>query len=70
MYGVAYADKNGMAFSDSEPWLITQDNVQECKTIAMELSNEGYKEVIPFQFGSKILESYSWDYIKMNRIEI
>lgn len=71
-YAIAYADKNGNGFSNSEPWVMAQfgDDIEECKTKAMELVNEGYKKVIPFQFGKELLESYSWEYVRMNRIEI
>lgn len=71
LYAIAYADKKGNGFSDSEPWVTQLGNdIEECKTRVVELVKEGYKKVIPFQFSKELLESYSWDYVKKNRIEI
>ena len=69
-YAIAYADKDGTNFSSSEPWIMVEfgDNIEECKTKATELIKEGYKKVIPFQFGKRLLESYSWDYVKKHKL--
>ncbi len=69
-YAIAYADKDGTSFSTSEPWIMATfgDNIEECKNRATELIKEGYKKVTPFQFGKRLLESYSWNYVKRHKI--
>lgn len=69
-YAIAYANKDGAGFFDSEPWIMAEfgDNIEECKNKAKGLIKEGYKKVITFQFGKRLLESYSWDYVKRHKI--
>lgn len=65
-YAIAYADKNGKGFSNTEPWIDDNygDDLQECLLRAKELVEEGYQKVIPFQFGKRERESYSWKYVR------
>lgn len=69
-YAIAYANKDAAGFSNFEPWIMAEfgDNIEECKNRAKELIKEGYKKVITFQFGKRLLESYSWDYVKKHQI--
>lgn len=69
-YAIAYEDENGNGFSNSEPWILLAcgKDVESCKKRAAELVKSGFKTAIPFMFGSELLESYSWDYVKSHRI--
>ena len=71
-YAIAYADKNGKGFSDTEPWIDDNygDDLPCCLLGANELIEEGYKDVIPFQFGKRERESYSWKYVRQHRVEV
>lgn len=69
-YAIAYADRNGNNFSKTEPWIMAEfgDDIENCKKKAAELTEEGYKKVTPFQFGKKLLESYTWNYVTRHKI--
>lgn len=69
-YAIAYAGKDGTSFSPSEPWILAEfgDNIEECKGRVIALVNEGFKNVILFQFGKRLLESYSWNYVKRHKV--
>ena len=70
-YAIAYADKNGKGFSDTEPWIDDNygDDLSSCLIRAKEMIVEGYKNVIPFQFSKRERESYSWKYVRQRKIE-
>lgn len=70
-YAIAYADKNGKGFSNTEPWIDDNygDDLSGCLFRAKELIEEGYKNVTPFQFGKRERESYSWKYVRQHQID-
>ena len=70
-YAIAYADKDGKGFSNTEPWIDDNygNNLSGCLIRAKEMTDEGFKDVIPFQFGKRKRESYSWKYVKQRKIE-
>lgn len=69
-YAIAYADENGNGFTDNEPWI--EDgfgkDLESCKRRAAEMIRNGLKQVIVFQFGAQLCETYSWDYVKQHEI--
>lgn len=69
-YAIVYADKDGRSFSENEPWILDEfgNDIKKCKIRVTELIKMGYKKVIPFQFGQRLLESYSWNYVKRHKI--
>lgn len=70
-YAIAYADKDGKGFSNTEPWIDDNygNDLSGCLIRAKEMIDEGFKDVIPFQFGKRKRESYSWKYVKQRKIE-
>lgn len=71
-YAAAYADKDGNGFSESEPWILDDfgEDIKECIKRSGELNKEGYKSVIPFRFGTELLDGYSWDYVIQQKLDI
>ena len=70
-YAIAYADKDRKGFSNTEPWIDDNygNDLSGCLIRAKEMIDEGFKDVIPFQFGKRKRESYSWKYVKQRKIE-
>ncbi len=69
-YAIAYADKNGKGFSNTEPWIDDNcgDDLSSCLLRVKKLIEEGYRDVIPFQFSKRTRESYPWKYVRQHRI--
>ena len=62
----AYADKNGRDFNGI-PWILDDlNNREECLNKSEKMVQEGYNNVIPFQFEQKRKknEEFDWDYVK------
>ena len=69
-FAIAYADKDGKDFNGI-PWILDDlNNEKECLTKSKEMSQEGYINVIPFQFEQKRRknEEFDWDYVKKNKV--
>lgn len=69
-FAIAYADKNGKDFNGM-PWILDDlNNKEECMDKSEEMVQEGYTNVIPFQFEQrrKKDEEFDWDYVKKNKI--
>ena len=69
-FAIAYSDKSGKDFSGI-PWILDDMNSEEeCLSKSEEMLQEGYINVIPFQFEQrrKKDEEFDWDYVKKNKI--
>lgn len=69
-FAIAYTDKKGKDFNGI-PWILDDLNSkEECLDKSKEMVQEGYNNVIPFQFEQrrKKNEEFDWDYVKKNRI--
>jgi len=70
-YAIAYSDKNGKNFCDQLPWILDDFSLEsDVKEAAEKLTQEGYKNVIPFRFEKrrKKNEEFTWNYAKEHRI--
>jgi len=69
-FAIAYKDKNGNGFSETKPWILDDfgDDREACMKKALEMTKEGYIMVIPFQFGKRKREEYSWKYVRQHRL--
>lgn len=70
-YAIAYSDKNGKDFCDQLPWILDDFSLEgDVKEAAEKLTQEGYKNVIPFRFEKirKKNEEFTWNYAKEHRI--
>lgn len=66
-YGVAYLDKDGKGFSDTEPWVLEAVGLNHCISSADNLLIQGFSKAIPFEYDKENIESVTWDYV-MNHI--
>lgn len=69
-FAIAYADKKGKDFNGI-PWILDDlNNKEECLDKSEEMVQEGYVNVIPFQFEQrrKKNEEFDWGYVKNNKI--
>lgn len=69
-FAIAYADKNGKDFNGI-PWILDDlNNKEECLDKSEEMVQEGYINIIPFQFEQrrKKNEEFDWGYVKKNKI--
>lgn len=69
-FAIAYSDKSGKDFGGI-PWILDDLNSEEeCLSKSEEMLQEGYINVIPFQFKQrrKKDEEFNWDYVKKNKI--
>lgn len=69
IYSVAYNDKYGDGFSETEPWVISDfdNDLKECKIKANELIRQWCKNVIIFK-SEELPESVTWEYVKEHQI--
>lgn len=68
-YGIAYLNKDGLGYSETEPYLCDCCCIEELKIILRAVQNEGYKKLVPFQY-DRYKESCSWDYVERNKINV
>lgn len=66
-YGVAYEEKSGKGFSETEPFVDFCEDKQECIELANNMENEGYIQVTPFAT-AKIKETYDWKFVNEHNI--
>lgn len=66
-YGVAYLDKDGEGFSDTEPYIVDFDNEKTCRDCVEYMIEDGYSKAIPFRY-KELKDYYDWDYVERNKI--
>jgi hypothetical protein len=69
-FAIAYKDKNGKDFNGI-PWILDGfNNKEECMDKAKEMDQEGYNNIVLFQFEQrrKKNEEFDWDYVKKNSV--
>ncbi len=68
-YAIAYSDKTGNGYSQTEPWLLDDfDNVEECSAKCAEMIIEGYRNVTIFEFDAESEEAVSWKYVRQRMV--
>ena len=69
-YAVAYNDKYGDGFSETEPWIISDfgDDLKKCKIKANGLIRSGCKNVTMFKICGQPPECITWSYVKKYEI--
>ena len=70
MFAIAYKDRLGKGFSETEPWITDdlEDDLKKYKIKANELIRAGYRDVFIFKYSDPVPESITWDYVKKNEI--
>lgn len=68
-YGIAYLDKNGLGYTENEPYLYDCCCFEELKIVLKRVKNLGYKKLIPFYY-NEMKDSYSWEDVERNKIEV
>ena len=66
-YGVAYLDKDGEGFSETEPYIVDCETERMCRGYVKYMLEEGYSKVIPFMYNERE-DYYDWDYVERNKI--
>lgn len=71
-FAIAYADENGRDLNGI-PWIFDDvNNKKECVSKALEMIQNGFKNVIPFQFDNQrklnIEEVIKWEYVRQHKI--
>lgn len=70
MFAIAYKDRLGKGFSETEPWITNdlENNLMKYKIKANELIRAGYRDVFIFKYSDPVPESITWDYVKKHEI--
>lgn len=71
-YAVAYSNPDGNDFNGI-PWILDDiNNEEECILTSQRLMQDGFKNVIPFQFEArrKKNEEFDWNYVREHQISI
>lgn len=68
-YGIAYLNKKGYGYTETEPYTYDCCCLEELKMVLKTVKNEGYKKLVPFVY-SETLDRYTWEYVEQNKIEI
>ena len=68
-YGIAYLNKEGRGYTDTEPYTYDCCCLEELKMVLKTVKNEGYKKLIPFTY-NETLDRYTWEYVEHNKIEV
>lgn len=64
LYGVAYRDKNGKGFSESELWINTDFNEkQDAVAFANQLKSDGYPYAQLFSYVALPVPSVTYDWV-------
>ena len=64
LYGVAYRDKNGKGFSESEPWINTDFNEKrEAVAFVNQLKSDGYPYAQLFSYTVLPVPSVTYDWV-------
>lgn len=67
-YAIAYNDKLGNGFSETEPWILNDfDDRKQCIIKANELIREWYQNVTIFTY-NKLPEIITWDYVRKHQV--
>lgn len=68
-YAVAYNDKNGNGFTETEPWIFDDfDDISQGKIEANRLIRSGCKNVTMFKICGQLPECITWSYVKKYEI--
>lgn len=68
-YAVAYNDKNGNGFIETEPWIFDDfDDISQGRIEANRLIRSGYKNVTMFKICGQPPECITWSYVKKHEI--
>ena len=70
MFAIAYKDRLGKGFSETEPWITNdlENDLMKYKIKANELIRAGYRDVFIFKYSDPVPESITWDYVKKHEI--
>lgn len=73
-FAIAYKNKDGRDINGI-PWIFDDiNNKEECTSKALEMISDGFKSVIPFEFGEErrknIEDTFEWEYVKEHSIKI
>lgn len=68
-YGIAYLNKDGLGYSETEPYLYDCCCIEELKIILRTSKADGYKKLVPFQY-DEYNEFCTWDYVEKNKIHV
>ena len=68
-YGIAYLNKEGLGYSETEPYLYNCCCIEELKIVLRLAKSEGYKKLIPFCYNG-FDENCSWDDVELNKIDV
>ena len=64
LYGVAYRDKNGKGFSESEPWISTDfSEKQDAVAFVSQLKSDGYPYAQLFSYVALPVPSITYDWV-------
>ena len=71
-FAIAYCDKDGKDFN-GVPWILDDiSNKKECILKTLEMIEEGFTNVVPFQFDDErknnIEEEFTWEYVMQNKV--
>lgn len=70
-YAVAYNDKIGNGFTETEPWIFDGfDDINQSRIKANGLIRSGYKNVTMFKICGQPPECITWSYVKKHEISI
>ncbi len=68
-YAVAYNDKNGNGFTETEPWIFDDfDDISQGRIEANRLIRLGCKNVTMFKICGQLPECITWSYVKKYEI--
>lgn len=68
-YAVAYNDKNGNGFTETEPWIFDDfDDISQGRIEANRLIRSGCKNVTMFKICGQLPECITWSYVKKYEI--
>lgn len=68
-YAVAYNDKNGNGFTETEPWIFDNfDDISQGRIEANRLIRSGCKNVTIFKICGQLPECITWSYVKKYKI--
>lgn len=68
-YAVAYNDKIGNGFTETEPWILDGFNdISHSRIRANELIRSGCKNVTMFKICGRSPECITWSYVKKHEI--
>lgn len=68
-YAIAYNDKIGNGFTETEPWILDDfDDIRQSRIKANGLIRSGCKNVTMFKICGQPSECITWSYVKKHEI--